>query len=253
MKLDAHVAEWLDSAAAWWLRELGPAGDTLVLPIAEHFATGTPHGIFDAILGLANMRDCNFELVDESDAIVADPLVNMPRPAHPKAIHAPAEDEEIPASGPFPISFNAELAADPTVLVASFARDVSHYLLYNASEEPPGGDEHRQAFVEVGAVLMGFGVFLANSAVRFRQIDSGGLHGWSTATYGELGEDALGYLLALFVELTAMDAKPALAHLSANPKAAFKWARGQLQGPWRATVERLRAITPASTMDGPYR
>jgi hypothetical protein len=209
--------------------------------------------MFEAVVGFADMRDWRFELVDETDAVVAEPMANIPRPAHPVAIHAVADDEPIPEGGPFPIAFTAEQAADPIVLVASFARDLSHYLLYNASDEPPGGDEHRQAFVEVGAVMLGFGVFLANSVLRFRQVESGAIHGWSAARHGELGEDALGYLLALHVELAEIEPKPALAHLAANPKAAFKWARGQLQGPWSGTIAKLREITPAAPSEGPYR
>jgi hypothetical protein len=166
-------------------------------------------------------------------------------------LEAVDRDQELPEDGPYPISFTRE--QDALGLIAGFARDVSHYLLYRASEDPPGGDDERQAFVETGSVLMGFGVFLANCAVRFRQIDTGGLHSWSTTTQGVLQEAELGYLLALFVELRGADDKLAIAHLAPNPRAAFKVSRDLLRGRRRASVDQLRQITSPVPHDGPYR
>jgi hypothetical protein len=255
MELDEHVADWIDAAAAWWLRELGPIGEDLALPIDEHFPTNTPEALFEAVIGFADMADWNFELVDESETVMDDPIPNLPRPAFPKAILSPEEEdgEPIPEGGPFPIAYSRELAANPMYLIATFVRGISHYLLYTASEDPPGRDEQREAFVEIGAVLMGFGVFLANTAFRFEQIQDGALHGWSSSTHGALGEDALGYALALHGALAGLDPKRALPHLAANPKAAFKRALVRLEGPRRASVEWLRSVVPASHAAGPYR
>ncbi|MDQ3367761.1 MAG: hypothetical protein M3680_20245 [Myxococcota bacterium] len=164
-----------------------------------------------------------------------------------------AEEAPLPAGGPYPISYTREQAADPMSLIASFAHSASHYLLYAADEEPPGEEDERDAVVEVSAVMMGFGVFVANAAFRFEQFDTGGLHGWSSATVGALDEAALGYALAVYVELTATEVAPVLAHLTPNPRAAFKWARGQLQGRRRTTIERLAAIVPEPRDAAPYR
>lgn len=253
MKLDLVVADWLDDVAAWWLSELGPAGEVLSLPIPEHFTSREPARVFERVRQLGDMIDgWSFELVDESDVVMGDPLAHMPRPAGPATVLA-ADDDPIGEGEPLPVAYTRELAAQPALLIASFARDLSHYLLYAATEEPPVEEEHRQVVVEVGAVMMGFGVFLANAALTFQQVDTGGLHGWSTWAQGELGEDALGYLLAVFVELRAIDPKIPLAHLTPNPRAAFKWAHEQLRGPRREVVERLRSIAPASRDGAPYR
>jgi hypothetical protein len=253
MKLEDHVADWLDDAIAWWLAELGPAATQLALPDAGQFPRRTPDGVLASVLAIADLNDWKFELVDESDATLADPLANMPRPAGPVPVLSVEDDVPIAEGGPYPISYTHELAADPAMLIASIARDVSHYLLYAASEDPPGDDEQRQIYVEVGAVMLGFGVFLANTAVRFQQVESGGLHGWSRSVQGELGEDALGYLLAVFVTLADGDPTSALGHLTANPKAAFKWAHQQLQGPRRDTIEQLRDVVRCAGNEGPYR
>jgi hypothetical protein len=253
MKLEDHVVDWLDDAVAWWLAELGPAATQLALPIDEQFPRRTPDGLLASVLAIGDLAEWKFELVDESDATLADPLANMPRPAGPVPVLSVEDEVPIAEGGPYPISYTRELAAEPAMMIASLARDVSHYLLYAASEEPPGDDEQRQIYVEVGAVMLGFGVFLANTAVRFQQVESGGLHGWSRSVQGELGEDALGYLLALFVALADADPSIALGHLTANPKAAYKWAHQQLQGPRREIVEQLREVARRAGNDGPYR
>jgi hypothetical protein len=255
VKLDDAVADWIDDAVAWWLHELGPIGSVLAMPIAEQFPDPRPEALFDAVVEIADLRDWRFELVDESEAAVEDPLRNVPRPAQPRAVLVPdpGERSAIPEHGPYPIPYSREEARDPAHLIAGFARGISHYYLYSAADEPPDTEDHHEAYVEIGAVLLGFGVFLANTTFQFQQYDSGGLHGWSWSSRGELGEDALGYALALFVELTASDPKLALAHLAANPKAAFRWARGQLAGARRDTLDHLRAITPPAHDGGPYR
>lgn len=253
MKLDAHVADWLDDAVAWWLRELGPLGKTLVLPTPEHFPARGVEALFDAVVEYADLADWSFELVDETGLVMADPMENMPRPAMPIAMLATDDDAAIPEGEAYPVAYTDELARDPVALVGSFARSVAHYHLYAAADELPGGEEHRAAFADVGAVMLGFGVFAANTALRFRQIDTGGLHSWSTSTAGVLGEDALGYALALYVSLRDSERKHVLEHLAPNPRAAFKWACTQLDGPRSAVLARLRLIPAPVTEGGPYR
>jgi hypothetical protein len=255
VELDDDVEDWLFAACAWWLRAFGPIEEaTLVVPTGEHFPGGQPEDLLEAVIEHAGMQGWSFELVDESDLVMDDPMPNVPRPAFPAAVLAPEDDAEpIPEGGPFPIPYTGDDAADPVALVAVLARGVSHYLLATAEDDPPDGDEHREALVELGAVLLGFGVFVANSAFRFQKFDDGGVHGWNASAQGELGEDALGYLLAVFVELTGADERTALAHLRPNPKAAFQAARRRLRGPRADDLARLRAVVPVSTSAGPYR
>lgn len=255
MKLDDDVADWIDAAAAWWIRELGPIASELAVPTDEQFPVATAEGMLEAVLRIAGMSDWRFEPVDESDVILDDPMPNMPRPAQAVAMLTPEHDDDtpLPQGGPYPIAYSREDARDPAALIATLARGVSHCLIESAAQEPPCADEQREAFIELGAVLMGFGVILANSTFRFAQYDNGGMHGWSSSARGALGEDALGYALALFVELADTDPKLALTHLAPNPKAAFKWATSQLQGARQGTLERLRVIEPVSTEGGPYR
>lgn len=255
VKLDAEVADWIDAAAEWWLRELGPIGSELALPTADQFPLATPDALLEAVQRIAGLSDWSFEPIDESGVDLDDPLANVPRPARPVAQLTPEspDDTPLPHGGPYPIPYSREDAGDPTILIATFARGVSHYHIASATEEPPCAEDQREAFIELGAVLLGFGVLLANSTFQFSQYDNGGMHGWTSSARGALGEDALGYALALFVELAATDPKLALAHLRANPKASFKWATSQLHGARQSTLDRLRAVQPIARAQGPYR
>jgi hypothetical protein len=255
VKLDDGAADWLLSTAAWWLREFGPLDDTpLVLPTDAHFpGGGAPDELLDAVVEHAGLDGWEFVLEDESDAVLADPMPAVPRPAVARAVLVAVEgDATVPPGGPFPIPYTREDAASPVRMVAVLARGVSHYLLFAARDAPPGDDRHRAAIAEVGAVLLGFGVFLANAAFEFERFESGPVTGWRAGAHGELGEDALGFALALFVELTGADPRAVSGHLSANPRAAFTWALGQLRGDRRADLERLRAVVPVAPQS-PYR
>jgi hypothetical protein len=255
VKLDDHVADWLFATCAWWLEAFGPLDEvTLVLPTTEHFPDPSPTEVLARMIEYAAMDGWRFEVEDDGALVLDDPMPHVPRPAFPAA--ALVAEEAPPAlgeHGPYPIPITREEASDPTLLVATLARGISHYLVQTADEPPSDDDPQREAIVEVSAVLLGFGVFIANTAFRLRKFDDGQLHGWSASAQGQLGEDALGYAVAIFVELGACDERGALAHLQPNARAACKWALGQLRGPRAADLAALREIVPASAAAGPYR
>jgi hypothetical protein len=95
-------------------------------------------------------------------------------------------------------------------------------------------------------------VFKANTASYFDRFEDGAMSGWKTGQRGALGEDALGYALALFVFLAELDQRDALKHLRGNGKAAFKWACKELGKARREDLVRLRAVERKPD-SGPYR
>jgi hypothetical protein len=125
--------------------------------------------------------------------------------------------------------------------------------VYEARTPPPGGEALREHAVDLGAVMLGCGVFLASTAFDFQRFEHGLMAGWSTTRRGALDEAALGYLLAIFTALSGEDERLALRHLPTNPKAAFKHARKELGRARAAQLERLRQLEPAGARFGPYR
>ena len=65
---------------------------------------------------------------------------------------------------------------------------------------------HVARLVDLGAVVLGFGIFLANTAFEFQQTSSGGMTGWGYDHRGALGQVEVAYALAIVA--TAMITAP---------------------------------------------
>jgi hypothetical protein len=258
MKLDGPMADWILSRTEWWLREFGPASRAqLVLPTDEYFPSRKPETLLEAVLFYADMEEgWEFQLEDESEgAAIPDPLAGKERPASPVAARRrEVRDSERPGAGQVMIiPYDKGDTDDPAVCIRVLATGVSFYLLQAGSENLPDGERNHEALVELGAVMLGFGVILANTASQFERFQDGLMAGWRSAQTGNLGEDALGYAIALFVALTGEGEKDALRHLRPNPKAAFKAATKEFARDRRDEIERLRAIEPRAREGGAYR
>jgi hypothetical protein len=103
------------------------------------------------------------------------------------------------------ITYNPKLLKTPQALVAVLAHELAHYLGHKATTPPPGGEKNWEYATDLLAVFMGFGLFLANSAVSFRQYSGVGTHGWSSGTLGYLSEFELVYCLAVFCTLKKIE------------------------------------------------
>jgi hypothetical protein len=151
--LDAARREWQFAAFAWLLRHGGGYPNFLesvaVLPTAEHFPDRGMSGhagvsaLFRQVRDHAGMADwpCMVEPRTEGECLAA------------------------PADGIRVIRYDPALrAAGP--LVAHFARELARYLVESIDEDPPGGRGFMEPAIEIAAVFMGFGVFVANAALE---------------------------------------------------------------------------------------
>src|SRR5262249_49946911 len=105
------------------------------------------------------------------------------------------------------ISINQEHLKDPEALVATLAHELGHVMLLRpglVSREEPD----MEPMNDLLTVFLGFGVFTANTAFRFRQFTDFQAQGWSTQRLGYLPQEMLGYALARFTFERA-DPKPA--------------------------------------------
>jgi hypothetical protein len=152
--LDDSRRDWQFQAFAWLLRHTGGypkfLETTLVLPTEAHFPDRGLKGhaavaaLFRRVRDHAGMADwpCTVE-----------PASPAPRIA--------TED-----SGRIPVFTYPREGLESVALVANFARDFARYLVATIEETPPGGEALREPAMEMAAVFMGFGVFLANSAMH---------------------------------------------------------------------------------------
>jgi hypothetical protein len=216
--LDAARRDWQFDACAWLLRNCGGhekfLETTLVLPTEEHFPDRGMKGHAAVSALFRRARD---------HAGMADwPCTVEREPEEPHELQNAPEGIRV---------FTYKRGAlEPVKLVAGFACDLARFLIDTFDEPPPGGDAARQAAIEFGAVFMGFGVFLANAAVK-------------QASF-RLSEGELAHALALFCQLRKLPLESLDPHLNPHVRKYLRLASLEL-AQHELKFHRLRA-TPAS-------
>jgi hypothetical protein len=217
--LDDSRLDWQFQAFAWLLRHTGGYAKfldtTLVLPTEEHFPDRGLKGhaavaaLFRRVRDHAGMADwpCTVEPVSETPRIETDD------------------------SGRIPVFTYVREGLEPITLVANFARDFARYLIATIDEPPPGGEAQHDAALELAAVFMGFGVFLANSAMHAARLP--------------MNEGELVHALALFCLLRRSPIEAADEHLNPHLRKYLRLAARDLA----QHESRFRALRGAATGD----
>jgi|SRR5579864_1280229 len=113
---------------------------------------------------------------------------------------------------------------DPMTLVATIAHELGHVILLGGKLMHRTSDDH-EPMTDLLTVFLGFGIFSANSAGRFRQYQKDNRIGWSMKRLGYLAEEIYGYALAKFM-LERGERNPSwIKHLSTNVRAYCKKSR----------------------------
>ena len=118
---------------------------------------------------------------------------------------------------------------EPPRLVAHFGHELARYLVETLDEPPPVGALFHEPAVDIAAVFLGFGVFLANEAARDPR--------WS------LNEGELVHALALFCHLRQIPEESVAPHLDAHVRKYLRLALDDLVR-FEADFRRLRAVFP---------
>ena len=255
------LIDWMLESTHWWIESFGgfvffEEHTPLVLPVEEDFPVDVSlqgHALaedyFVFVQEHAGLNEWSFRLTEETAPNVSDVLRGMPHGMTP-GLTLTAEPATVRADRPLPIPYSHAQLDDPEDLVASMARGLSHYLLQSAPTEAPGAAEDEAFLVDLGACLMGFGVFLANSAFRFQQSEEGMMIGWGFSRQGALSQLDVSFALALVATLLEVPDGDLLPHLRPNPKGFYKAARKHLHKKCSRDLARLRATPPTH---GPYR
>jgi hypothetical protein len=229
--VDPEEYEWLLACFAWLMREFGGLervrATPLVLPVTRFFPDSDLTGhdraleLFGQVKALCGMADWQCDLVPgererESHITTAHLLRHHSKP--------PPLGTFSYADGRYRITYNPSELARPHALVATFAHELSHYLLHTAETRPPGGPELREHATDLGAVFMGFGSFLANTAKNFHQFRNESEQGWQMQAQGYLSENALVTGHALFVLVSGADEAAAQGDLKTYLRGPFRKA-----------------------------
>lgn len=220
--LDSPRREWQFATFAWLLRSCGGfprfLDTTLVLPTEEHFPDRDLKGHAAAAALFRRVRD---------HAGMADwPCVAEPEPS--------TRDAAAPASDRLRVIHYPPRIQDPQGLVAYFAHELARYLVESFDAPPPGGAALYEPVVDLTAVFMGFGVFMANSSAR--------------DAHWDLNEGELAHALALFCLLRKVPPESLEPHLNAHLRKHLRLAALDL-AQYERDFQRLRSVFPVVPFD----
>jgi len=232
--VDAEEWEWLLAGFKWLEREFPEldANRRLALPTDAFFpplaTTGAERGegLMAQVKAIAGIADWPVRLIPVQ-AKRRGPINAVTALQHGKGaagtFRLVRTDEGLPFAE---IRYSVEQLDNASGLVATFAHEISHYLLHMRTTPFPGGDEIEELFTDLTAVWLGFGIFLGNNARYSGHVDEGGGRGWFVSGWqGYLGERMLMTALTLSEMLAGRDPNAADAYLKSYLSSDVRMAR----------------------------
>lgn len=126
------------------------------------------------------------------------------------------------------IHYNLQQTTQPGDLGASFSHLLAQHLLSQSQLKAPGGPTLFLQSTEIIAVIMGFGVMLANSAYTFRG-SCARCFNPQAHRQASLSEDKVIFALALFCQLKEIPDKQAMKYLKPYLRRLYKQALAQIK------------------------
>jgi hypothetical protein len=238
---------WIYDTFAWALKNFGTdffyEATTLVTPTTNYFP--------DKFDSLEELAECTFDRVKQLAGIKDWPCILMGQVKDDYGSLATSmsiEEWSDDAAGTFSmrqqygrsnavITYDPGLLQQPEHLIATFAHELAHYLDYFSKESCPGGEQRREFATDLLAVVMGFGVFLTNSAFTFR----GRASGWSIQRQGYLSQIQLVYVLAIFCVLKNIPTPDVAKHLESSLVSIFRRSIREVKER-KSELQRLQSI-----------
>jgi hypothetical protein len=231
---------WLENAGAWLLKEFNIQLDqvTIVLPTPEFFPD-TYRGQEDDAKKLLH-RVCSYMKVSP-DRLSLEWITDEHQElrAHLPSFEASnkgAAGHYQEDGGTIRISLSSAHLRDPMSLVAVMAHELGHVLLLGDKKIARDRKDH-EYLTDLLTVLLGLGIFTANSAFRFTQWTGGFKQGWRAQRLGYLTEAMFGYALALFA-WTRGESKPAWS----------KYLEGSIQHHFKSGLSYLKTRALANPL-----
>lgn len=234
--LDEETVEWLLDTFAWAIGAVGarPGGDrpVLVLPTNRYFpgradsVDGMADLVFRKVAEYAGMGDWPLRPA-AGNACAIPPTLTGSMPHLP--LLTPSGDMlAVFATTGAPagrvIAYDPALVGNPEALIASFAHSLAAIRAERAGSAPPGGAENLACATEVLAVVMGFGVMLANSARTVQVRSCGSCSGGRATRQSSLSAYDTTYALAISCLLEEIPGKTVAPHLDKPLRPFFKRA-----------------------------
>lgn len=170
--VEVEQKEWIVDHYDWLLNSMSELKSVrpVVLPSEEFFSRPPALGhqkalhIFEEVKLLMGMSEWPCRLQPQEDPSVGEVLYVANAPQDPLGTFSV---EEISNDNVI-ITYNPKSLANPHSLIATFAHELSHYLLASCPEPRPYEGTDEECLTDLLAIVCGFGVFLANSSFNFQ-------------------------------------------------------------------------------------
>ncbi len=228
-------AQWIVDTFEWALEHFDAKAffhsTQLILPTNEFFpgAVASIHekaeNIFNHCRKYAGLNHWPFQLQrPEQFMAVSPPLLPIERMDRQSGELVLAEG----ASGEFlNLTYHPQQVMKAEDLAASFVHGMAQHLVIQSRQMPPGGPDYFTEATEILAIMMGFGLLVANSAYTFRG-GCGSCYNALANRKAALSEDEVIFAYALFCRLKNLSNKTATSHLKNYLKPMYKQAIKQL-------------------------
>jgi hypothetical protein len=194
--LDEDTASWHVDNFCWFIKHFHQTpmfeNTRLILPSPGFFQTEAQGheralAIFEKVKMYAGMDDWPVELSKDDEVYEPNKsdLIQIPTENLPLGTFGCDGESNVI------ISYNPSILNNPVSLIATFAHELSHYLIGVTDDELPCEDDEEEYLTDQLACFLGFGVFMANNVYGFEQWrdDISGTQGWQAKRSGYLPEN----------------------------------------------------------------
>jgi hypothetical protein len=206
--IDEDFFEWAVTLAAWTIDNFDGLDQLrktkLVTPSAEFFPKSRLGGgakaqeLFEQVKAYADMADWQCTLQPQQERAphhLGDSIMQKYHAAQPAGTFSEKlSDGNFKAT----ITYDPHLIDRPIELIATFSHELAHLLMTSAGAEFPFHPDMEEPATDGLAILMGFGVFIANGSSGFRSDDQG----WEYHRAGYLCEGEILHVLSTFLILS---------------------------------------------------
>ncbi len=232
--IQQHEEEWQFETTRWVIDNFGGLKQIrktpLVLPTKEYFPTKGEQDhklakvLWRSVQKHAGMEEWLCELRPQPKRIPTD-LSDLMTQKFDKELPLGTYRADGDERTDMPIiTYDPETLSDPVQLIATLAHESAHFLMETTKEAPPGGWDLEELATDFLTVMMGFGIFLANSAFHFSQFSDGFMRGWESRQSGYLSENGLVHALSIFLHLKDEPVDVPLEHLKPHLRSLLKRA-----------------------------
>lgn len=205
--VDEEQKDWLNEQYTWLIENIGFPNEPvpLIMPTSDFFTPPPKEGhdralhIFNEVKELMGLKDwpCQLEEQEEEINPKVDELL-MVENIEPTPMGTFNVKPETLA--PIIITYNSKQLNNHISLIATFAHELSHYVLLSCTKERLGTSDDEEFLTDLMAIMSGFGLFIANSRFNFTQFTDTFSQGWRSSSVGYLTENEIIFALSLFMK-----------------------------------------------------